>query len=211
MTTTMQRLGLAIVGFAFALAAWLYPRLPDPMPTHWSWRGEADGYLPRPIGAFVMPLAMLITHALFVVYERRAARNEGAPASARVLSILHGTLLAFLLLTSAVVFLVATGASIDLPRLVYAGLGLLLAILGNYLGKLRRNRWIGIRTPWTLADDEIWARTHRLAGPLFIVGGAFLTIAALRGHARPAAILALITMTLVPSVYSYLLSRRQRG
>src|SRR5258708_28004997 len=47
----------------------------------------------------------------------------------------------------------------------------LFIFIGNYLGKLRRNFWAGIRTPWTLASDVVWERTHRFGGWLFVIGG----------------------------------------
>ena len=48
----------AIVFLSFALSTILYDRLPDPVPTHWGLSGRANGFMPKPWGAYVLPLAM---------------------------------------------------------------------------------------------------------------------------------------------------------
>ena len=73
--------------------------------------------------------------------------------------------------------------------------------------RLRRNPFVGIRTPWTLASDENWARTHHFAGYTFAAGGVLATGAAL-GGVLPLAIGAILASALVPAVYSFLLDRR---
>ncbi len=50
-------------------------------------------------------------------------------------------------------------------------MAVLFIFLGNYMGKLRRNFWMGIRTPWTIASDVVWERTHRLGGWLMVAVG----------------------------------------
>lgn len=81
----------------------------------------------------------------------------------------------------AVALRAALGIGSDPARIMTAGTGLFMAVVGNYLGKLRRGRWVGIRTPWTLADDEVWLRTHRLGGWLLVPTGALSCLAALAG------------------------------
>jgi uncharacterized membrane protein len=44
-------------------------------------------------------------------------------------------------------------------------------LLGNVLGKVRRNFWLGVRTPWTLANERVWYSTHRLAARSMVVAG----------------------------------------
>jgi uncharacterized membrane protein len=57
--------------------------------------------------------------------------------------------------------------------------GLMIAMLGNWMGKLRRNFYIGIRTPWTLANEVVWEKTHRLGGKLFVAAGLISAITGL--------------------------------
>jgi len=62
----------------------------------------------------------------------------------------------------------AVAGPIDITRALLAGVLLMLALIGNVLGKVRRNFWIGVRTPWTLANERVWNDTNRLAGRLFV-------------------------------------------
>jgi len=82
-------------------------------------------------------------------------------------------------------------------------------VLGNFLGKVTKNFFVGIRTPWTLASDEVWLRTHRLAGKLAVLSGLGLIVCGLIGAGGPIASLAAAGLVGgVPAVYSYLLYRR---
>ena len=89
--------------------------------------------------------------------------------------------------------------------------GLLLAFIGNYLNKTEPNFFMGIRTPWTLADPEVWARTHRLGGWAFMCLGVSMIVVALLMDQR-----ASLMLTVVGAIgiavglvgYSYWIYRR---
>ena len=92
--------------------------------------------------------------------------------------------------------------------------GLLLLVIGNYMGKVRKNFFVGIRTPWTLASDEVWMRTHHLGGWLFVVGGLIIAVAGLvaPAHLVPGILIAVvITVSLVTVGGSYVIYRRVEG
>ena len=59
----------------------------------------------------------------------------------------------------------------DIGRALIGGMFLFFALLGNVMGKVRKNFYIGIRVPWTLASDRVWNDTHRLAAWLMVGGG----------------------------------------
>jgi uncharacterized membrane protein len=65
----------------------------------------------------------------------------------------------------------ACGRPIDMGRAISSGICLFTALFGNLMGKLRRNFYIGIRTPWTLASERVWYATHRFAAKTFVAGG----------------------------------------
>jgi uncharacterized membrane protein len=71
------------------------------------------------------------------------------------------------LLTDAI----AIGLPVSLPQPIIAAIGTLYLVLGNGMGKVTRNVFFGIRTPWTRVDSTVWDRTHRLAGPLVMLAG----------------------------------------
>ena len=82
-------------------------------------------------------------------------------------------------------------------------MGLLFVVIGNYLPKARRNYTIGIRLPWTLANEENWNRTHRIGGFLWVIGGILMIIMALTGLGRAGWMIGLFVVNaLVPCIYS---------
>lgn len=84
-------------------------------------------------------------------------------------------------------------------------------------GRLRRNRWAGIRTRFTLSNDERWDETHRAAAPWFIFGGVAATAAglaflpfALAGKV-PDAVAVTVTLTVALLVFASGLAGWLRG
>jgi uncharacterized membrane protein len=96
----------------------------------------------------------------------------------------------------------------DSTRVLAGGISLAVILLGNVFGKLRRNFWFGVRTPWTLADERVWYATHRLAGKTMVAGGLLALVAVLGGLAVGVAMSFLLLGALVPMGYSLVYARR---
>jgi len=109
------------------------------------------------------------------------------------------------------VLLAGAGYALPIPAIAMLAVGVLLMVLGNYMGKLRKNFFIGIRTPWTLASDAVWERTHRLAGWLFVLAGVVVVAGVLLGAAIWLPLAAIVAATLIPVVYSLWIYRRLDG
>lgn len=207
--TNLLSLGLVIL--AFAMAAALYRRLPESVPTHWNARGEADGFTAKPWGPFVLPLVMAGTYLLRTVLPRISPRGYRIERFQHVFDILQAAIIAFLFFVTVLALLAGIGKPVAMARALHAGTGLLFIVLGNFMGKLTKNFFVGIRTPWTLASDEVWLRTHRLGGRLFVLAGIGLFIAGLAGGGGAPLIAAVAIAAGVPAVYSYVLYRRIEG
>ena len=203
------RFPMLLVLAAFALTLVAYPHLPERFAIHWDLEGHPNGYGSRPF-AFILPVLMLGMGVLLPLLAEASPRGFELGQSQRVFArITHLTLL-FLLAVHAFVLQAATVAlHVDPRTFVLAALGLLLTVLGNYLGKVRRNFVLGIRTPWTLADDEVWLRTHRLGGRLMVAAGLFTLLSSFV-PAMPASVLVavIVLSALVPCVYSLVLYRK---
>lgn len=210
MNRTIDRLDLLAVGLVGAAAvatAAVYDRLPDPMPTHFDVHGVPDGWMPRPIGAFLLPVVAVLVWGLVrfgggLLPSAWRERLSASPVSAvgvlvtGLLSGLHGLMLQV--------------ALSPVPRLgsrVWVLLGLFFVLFGLISPRIRRNPWIGVRTPWTLTSDENWARTHRFAGYTMIAGGSASIAAALAG-APMLGVVCIIAGAVTPVVYSWDIARR---
>lgn len=99
-------------------------------------------------------------------------------------------------------------------QLFVAGFFLLFAVMGNVMGKVQRNFWMGVRTPWTLASEAVWTRTHRVAAWSWVVAGIGGAVLVLVGLPFWLALVLLVTAALWPVVYSLVLykslERQQR-
>ncbi|MGB8954650.1 MAG: SdpI family protein, partial [Tumebacillaceae bacterium] len=104
------------------------------------------------------------------------------------------------------------GYEINASRVVRIIIGGIFAVMGNYLGRIRFNYFVGIRTPWTLANEEVWRRTHRFAGPVwFFCGLAALVCAFLPGALASILVIVILAVAVVvPIVYSYLAFAKSR-
>jgi uncharacterized membrane protein len=201
---------LLMVGLAFLLVAVVFRRLPQEIPIRWDTEGHANGWLAKPWGALLLPLVSLSTALLFIIAPSVMPSAFGVAAPPRFYPIIVAAFTSFVTFGAAVQLLVATGSPLNLQRLVVAAAGGLLVVAGNYLGKVPRNHLIGIRTPWTLSSGYVWERTHRFAGPVFVLCGLVLLLYAMvnEGQPNPRMVLFVIgLMGSLPTVYSYLLSR----
>ncbi len=201
----------ALVVLSFALVAALYQRMPESVPTHWNARGEVDDTTAKPWGPFLLPLILFGVQLVFVLIPRISPRGYRVERFQKVFEIMQAGVVAFLFFVSLLVALAGTGKAIAMDRAIYAATGLLFVLIGNFLGKVTKNFFVGIRTPWTLASDEVWLRTHRLGGKLFVVAGIGLFVSALLGAGAVAVLVATGVAAVIPVVYSYVLYRRNEG
>ncbi|KAA9002125.1 DUF1648 domain-containing protein [Paenibacillus spiritus] len=196
-----------------AYALMNYSRLPDKLPSHFGWNGEVNGYMDK---AAVIAMTGLLGPLLplLIRFTRRLdpkrdnyKRFEGAQG-AIVLTI---SLFFDLMLLGTVRY--GLGSTWIGGKLATAFAGVLLIIVGNYMPQIRDNYFLGIRTPWTLASPEVWRRTHRLGGLMWVAGGLLVIAGALtRGPVSPVLLASgLVLAILVPVVYSWLLHRRLRS
>jgi uncharacterized membrane protein len=193
------------------MAGALYGRLPDSVPTHWNASGRADGFIAKPWGPFVLPLVTAGAYLLLLLVPRISPRGFRVERFRRVFEIIQVAIVAFLFLVTMLVMLAGAGVPIPMARAVVVSTGLLLIVLGNFMGKVTRNFFVGIRTPWTLASEEVWLRTHRLGGKLFVAAGAAIVVSGLLGGGVIPVIAAVAAAAGIPIVYSYLVYRRIDG
>ncbi len=204
-------LSVLLILAAFGVGAWLYPTLPEQIPTHWNARGEVDGWTPKPWGVFVMPLIAIGTLVLMKLIPVISPKGFRTDEFLGVVSLFQLVLVAFECALGVVILLFAAGHEIDVSLFIVVAIGVLFLILGNYLGKVRKNFFIGIRTPWTLASDEVWARTHRLAGWLFAAAGLLMIVGGFTGLPFGVTVGGAVLAGLIPVVYSFLAYRRIEG
>lgn len=152
--------------------------LPDRVPVHWNFRGQVDRYGSPWELAIVFPIIAAASAGLFLALPTMGRAGSVLKRSRTAYGRLAIAIVAGFVGIHAVVLLGAFGKPIDVLSGVLFILGGLLLALGNWMGKIRRNGIVGIRTPWTLKNDMVWERTHRVGGRLQVAHGLAVLLAA---------------------------------
>jgi uncharacterized membrane protein len=155
----------------FLVGALCWNHVPDRIPVHWNIHGEVDGYGGKFTGLVLLPLVMLGIYTLLLVLPRLDPGRANYPTFANAYYLIRLTLTLFFCCIYAVSILVALGYHVSMNTVIGLAMGLLFIVLGNVMGKIRPNWFVGVRTPWTLSSKLSWTKTHRLAGWLFILMG----------------------------------------
>ncbi|MBP1203968.1 putative membrane protein [Duganella sp. 1411] len=199
---------LLLIAAACAALTYYWPRLPEQVPVHWNIEGQVDGYAGRVVmwalGPGSMALFTLVGLALPVLSPQRFGMTAFLPTYYYI----AGLVVCMLGYVFALVLIAATGGEVSMQRALPAGLFLLLILMGNPMGKVRRNFYVGIRTPWTLANERVWYATHRTAARLMVASG-LLGLLALWMHA-PAWSILLLVLAWAPLVVLYSLLHYKR-
>ncbi len=183
----------------------LWNQLPERIPSHWNAVGQIDGWSSKPFAVFGMPLILLAAQWLCVLGTGADPKKNNHPQK-----ILHLVLWIIPVLSAVlhvVVYAVALGKEVRVEMVMPVLIGLLLAIIGNYLPKCKQNYTIGIKIPWTLNSEENWNKTHRFAGRLWVVCGLAIMFTGFFGGFWVFLPIVLL-MVIAPMVYSYMLHRK---
>lgn len=195
---------LTLIPMFIGLALW--DKLPESIPTHFNINNEPDGYSSKAFAVFGLPLIMLAMQ--FVCIFATKVDPKGKSINDKVLTLVLYIIPATSLLVCMMSYPVALGKETRVGLTAIIFMGFLFVIIGNYLPKCRQNYTVGIKLPWTLSDSENWNKTHALAGKLWVIGG-FVIIATAFMENPVIFFGIIIIMTLVPTVYSYLLFRKK--
>lgn len=207
---------LALVAVANIVAyVSLLPSMPDQMPSHWGIDG-VDAWSDKGDSVVLASMPAIMLAVLFVV-PRVDPKRRNFERFSGIYRTFTAIITLFMIAASWTGPLTVWGyLSTDgalLNTVLFAFLGALFIVLGNYLPRIKPNFTFGIRTPWTLADEEVWRRTHRASGPAFVVAGAATLIAAFFAAAEPGItfgvmLVAILGATAFAGVYSYLAWRK---
>ncbi len=195
---------LAIALIPFAYLVYIWNRLPEKVPMHWNGAGEIDRYGDKKELVVMLFMLVGITYIIFLVIPfidpKQKLQNMG--------NKLNNLRMILGLFMSALAIYILYSAQQDNtnPSLLFATIGLLFAFLGNYFKTIKPNYFIGIKTPWTLENEEVWKKTHIMGGKLWFVGGLLMALTFLLPNEMQLYTFLGITavISIVPIVYSYL-------
>ena len=183
----------------------LWDRLPEKLPMHFNAAGEADGWAGKAVGVFAMPAFFVAVQWLCAVgsFKMDPKANN---LNDKVMGLVLWFIPVLSVLMHTLVYCTALGMEMNVQIVIPVLIGLVMIAIGNWLPKCKQTYTLGIRLPWTLENEDNWNRTHRFAGPVWVVCGMIIVAGGLIGGAFLWVMLAaLLTMIAAPTVYSYLL------
>lgn len=146
-----------------------YNKMPDQLPTHWNFQGQADDYSSK-FQAMVMIQGFLVLMNLFLCFMLdNDPKNERQNNFLMTLTKLSMPIM--MIVIYVITILAGLGREVNTSVIISLLIGVLFIAIGNYMPKVKRNYTVGIKLPWTLNSDENWRRTHRFGGLCFILMG----------------------------------------
>lgn len=201
--------GLIIIA-AFVISFIAIPYLPDQIATHWGPSGEADDYTSKWFGAFFGPLMLIFVGILLAAAPKIDPRKQNYPKFAGSYHVIINATVTLLFIVHLLILANGLGYAVKMDVAIPILIGLLFIVIGNYMPRVRPSYMVGFRTPWTLADDRVWTKTHRTGGLLFVIGGLIILLTAFMPVSLriTAFIIVVLFITVIPLVQSYLLYKR---
>ena len=204
---------LFIIAPAIYLAI-VWKSLPETVPMHFSLNGDIDRYGSKN-ELIIMLLILTIINVIVYLLLPEVYRIDPKRFAVENKSRLYRIAFAVAVFTSAVLCLIiysSVHGNIKFTmRFILVGVGLMLAVVGNYIYNIKPNYFAGIRLPWTLNNDENWKKTHLLGGKLLFGGGLLIAVICLFTSFTFSMITLFVVLSVViltTCIYSYRLYKK---
>lgn len=204
---------IGIVLLPFLYLAYVWNQLPEQVPLHYNIKGEVDRYGDKSELILIPIMTSLLIYVIFSVVPYIDPKKQ-IQKMGKKYHTLKGVITTFMSILALFIIYNAKNQSFANPNYILMLCGILFIIFGNYFKTLKANYFIGIRTPWTLENENIWKETHKLGGKIWFIGGFIIILSSLTYNEQINFIIFMITiaiMVLVPVIYSYLLFRKQKA
>lgn len=196
--------------------ALVWKKIPETVALHFDLKGNPDRYGSKSelvTTLIIITVVNALVYLLLTNIWRIDPKKYAAENKHRIATIGFATAVLLSAIMCMFIYSASHGNISFSAGLIFSGVGLFFAIIGNYLPNMKPNYFAGLRLPWTLENEENWRKTHQLAGKLWFAGGLFLAAICLFLPSRAAIVVffaVMITITLIPCVYSYRLYQKQK-
>ena len=198
------------IGALIVLLA-IYPKLPRIVPMHWGIDGNIDGYGGK--GSLFVLYAVGVGGTFLFDFARKIdPKSKNYDKFNRPYEIFK---LVFAIFMDGLVLVTARSRfnkNLKVSQIIVVAVGLMIAVIGNYMPKFKYNYTMGIKTPWTLSSETVWEKTHRKAGALWVFGGIGIALTSFLTPKYSFALIMIITIVIsaIPMVYSYFEFKREQ-
>jgi uncharacterized membrane protein len=194
------------------LSIYFYLNFPEQVPVHWNYAGEADNWASRGWGAFLFPVIAVLSYLLFLFLPYLDPKKERYSEFRKPYHIFKGVFIVSFFAIYLIAGLSGLGYEVAVDFWIPAIVGLLFIVIGNYFGKIKSNWFMGIRTPWTLSSEEVWNKTHRFGGKMFMFAGLIMMLMYfIKESYRLFLLLAIVALISVGTIfYSYIIYIKEK-
>jgi len=211
----MKKIEIVISGLVlllFVAGIYFYPQMPERMASHWNVKGEVDGYLSKFWGLFLMPLLSIGILLLYLIIPKVDPLKKNIEKFRKYFDGFIILLLLFFFYLYVLTIFWNLGLRFDMGQAIIPAVGILFYYCGILIENAKRNWFIGIRTPWTLSNERVWEKTHKIGGKLFKISGVITLIGILfQKYALFFILLPILSSTIYTVIYSYVEYQKVMG
>lgn len=188
----------------------IWEKLPVRMATNWGFANEPNGFSSKAFAVLGIPIMLVLLQWLCVYGVCRDPKR--ANINEKMMMLMLWIVPCTSVLTMGMCYAYALGKNVNIGLIVMLFLSVLFMVIGNYLPKCKQTNTMGIRVKWTLADAEVWSKTHRLAGVLWVIGGIAIFVMSFNLEKLYLIVFVImLIMCVVPIGYSYILYKNKFG
>lgn len=196
---------IGIVLTPFVYLALIWNSLPERVPVHWNYKGEIDNWGSKFSLLLLLFMLPVLMYGLLIAASKIDPKKRISLMGRKFYELKFFLVLFMSLLATFIVY-ITKNQSFSHPGLMYVAVGVLLIVFGNYFKVIQPNYFIGIRTPWTLENKQVWKATHAFAGKLWLAAGFIFILGGLTFSGFNFAKLFVgigISIAVIPIIYSY--------
>ncbi len=207
--TRKEILPISFIILAVLVSAFLYPELPGKIPSHWNIKGEIDAWTCKNVTVLLFPGLTLFFYLLMTFLPLIDPLKKNYLGFIMPYFWFRTAFVTFFVSLYLYSLWASLGAKSNIIYFIIPAISILFIVIGIFLPKVKKNYFVGIRTPWTLYSEEVWNRTHQSAGKFFIAAG----IISLFGLFLPKqsfiiVVTAVLAAALISVIYSYFIFRK---
>lgn len=179
--------------------------VPDQVAIHWNLAGQVDGYSSKLLGLGLFPILMIVFGGLFLILPKLDPLNKNFVDFQKEYFLLSGAIMLVFYSIFTFVLFWNLGFLFDMTQVFSIIFGVLWFVIAYVLKGIKRNFFVGIRTPWTISSDIVWSKTHILGSKLFFISGLLSLIGGFSSLAFWFVIGPVLISSLISIIYSYII------
>ncbi|MEI6288401.1 MAG: SdpI family protein [bacterium] len=204
---------LAMILISIPLSFYFYANFPERVASHWDFQGQVNGYGSRGFMAFFFPALIAGMYLLFLILPYFDPKRERYGEFKKFYHIFKALIITVMFAIYSATGLFNLGYPLNIGIIVSLLIGLMMIVMGKYMGEIKSNWFVGIRTPWTMSSETVWNKTHHVGGYLFMFLGLCIIVAPWLPIilATIIFIIGILSATVGTFCYSYWLYRQEQA